>query len=113
MLVTAWGLKQIDAVSNRIFVQNVKPRDFQPCEPFIIQGRPSLDKTGYFEMTDPPGFAGRLEDYKPQHGRPESPDKDDKIAEIHRMKSDGLSYEQIARALKISKGTVSKWLRER
>ncbi len=57
MLATCWGLCQIDAEKNRIYVQNVKPRDFLPCEPFIIQGRPSLNQTGYFELTDPPGFA--------------------------------------------------------
>jgi len=45
MLATRWGLSQIDAASNRIFVQNVKARDFLPCDTFIIQGRPSLDQT--------------------------------------------------------------------
>jgi hypothetical protein len=29
-------------VKNRIYVQNVKARDFQPCEPFIIEGRPQV-----------------------------------------------------------------------
>src|SRR5262249_54762345 len=58
MLATCWGLSQIDANSTRIYVQNVKARDFQPCEPFIIQGRPSIDATGYFELPTPSGFAG-------------------------------------------------------
>lgn len=71
MLCTAWGLKQIDPVTNQIYVANVKPRDFQPPEPFIIQGRPSLDQTGYFEMPYPPGYAGALEDHKP-HGAGQS-----------------------------------------
>jgi hypothetical protein len=60
MLATCWGLSQIDATSTRVFVQNVKARDFAPCEPFIIQGRPSINETGYFELTNPPGFAGTL-----------------------------------------------------
>jgi RecA-family ATPase len=60
MLATCWGLSQIDAASTRIFVQNVKARDFCPCEPFIIQGRPTIDQTGYFELTEPPGFAPLL-----------------------------------------------------
>ena len=109
MLCTAWGLSQIDATSNRIFVQNVKARDFAACEPFILQGRPSLDQTGYFELTHSPGFAGSLLDHKAQSGRKESPDKEQKIAEIHRMKAEGLSCREIATALNISKGTVSKW----
>jgi hypothetical protein len=31
-------------------------RCFSPCEPFIIQGRPSVDQAGYFELTKAPGF---------------------------------------------------------
>jgi hypothetical protein len=64
MLVTAWGISQVDAASNQIYVQNVKPRDFQPCEPFVIQGRPSLDQTGYFELIAPPGFAEDFSKYR-------------------------------------------------
>jgi hypothetical protein len=113
MLVTAWALRQIDPATNRIFIQNVKPRDFQPCEPFIIQGRPSLDQTGYFELTHPPGFAGCLADHvsgEKKGGRPPSADKDQKIPEVRRMKAAGASHEEIGHALNISKGTVSKWL---
>jgi hypothetical protein len=110
MLATCWGLSQVDAGTNRIFVQNVKARDFQPCEPFIIQGRPSIDLTGYFELTEPPGFAGSLAENKPHAGRPELPDKEQKIDEARRMKEAGSSYQRIADTLEISKGTVSKWL---
>jgi hypothetical protein len=39
ILVTCGGLSQIDAASNRNFAQNVKARDFFPCEPFIIHLR--------------------------------------------------------------------------
>ena len=110
MLVTAWGLKQVDAASNSIYIANVKPRDFQPCEPFIIQGRPSLDQTGYFEVTHPPGFAGALEDHKQGRGRPEVANKESKIAEAREMKQQGASYRQIAKQLGVSTGTVSGWL---
>jgi hypothetical protein len=110
MLATCWGLSQVDATSNRIFVQNVKARDFSPCEPFVIQGRPSIDAGGFFELTEPPGFAGTLEDHKQSRGRPEIANKDSKIAEARRMKQEGASYRQIARELGISVGTVSAWL---
>src|SRR5208337_5571615 len=36
MLTTAWGVKQIDAASNILHIENIKPRDFQPCGPFQI-----------------------------------------------------------------------------
>lgn len=111
MLATCWGICQIEAAQNRIYVQNVKARDFLPCEPFIIQGRLSIDQSGYFALTDPPGFAGSFSEAKPQAGRRESFDKAEKIAQIKRMLSEGKSYEEIASALGISKGTISKWLK--
>lgn len=52
-----WGLKQIDPVTNSTYIANVKPRAFEPCEPFIIQGRPCLDQTGYFDMTHLPALS--------------------------------------------------------
>jgi hypothetical protein len=110
MLSTCWGLSQIDATSNRIFVQNVKPRDFLPCEPFIIEGRPSLDQTGYFELTHPPGFAGSLSDNKSQPGRPQTSEKEDKLALARQMKDAGRSYRDIAREIGVSKSAVSNWL---
>jgi hypothetical protein len=111
MLVSCWGLSQIDSTTNRIFVQNVKARDFSPCLPFIIEGRPSIDQSGYFELTHPPGFAGNLSDNKSgRGGRPEVPDKDEKIAEARRLKEQGLSHRDIANKLGISTGTISTWL---
>jgi AAA domain/DnaB-like helicase N terminal domain len=110
MLCTAWGLKQIDPASNRIYIANVKPRDFYPCEPFIIKGRPSLDQTGYFEMTDPPGFAGNLSEHTPSTGRPGLADKEHKTAEARKLKEQGRSYRDIAQALGISKSKVGQLL---
>lgn len=110
MLCTAWGLKQIDPATNQIYIANVKPRDFQPCEPFIIQGRPSLDQTGYFEMTHPPGYAGSLSDHTQSVGRPEMPNKDQKAAQARRLKEQGISYRDIATALGISKSAVGQLL---
>jgi hypothetical protein len=51
MLCTAWGLSQVDSAATRIYVQNVKARDFLPCAPFIVQGRPSINETGFFDLT--------------------------------------------------------------
>lgn len=113
MLVTCWGLVQIDPASNRIFVQNVKPRDFQPCEPFIIQGRPSINDTGYFELTEPPGFAGNLADHKDRKpGRPGCPDKNEKFTQAVRLKQQGKSLREIAEELGIPKSTVSDWFKK-
>jgi hypothetical protein len=112
MLAACWGLRQIDAASNRIFVQNVKARDFSPCEPFIIQGRPSIDESGYFELLNPPGFAGRLTENNHQVGRPETAGKREKVLLAMHMKREGASYREIARACGVSKDTAKKWIAE-
>jgi len=60
MLTTCWGIKQLDADQNIIHVQNVKPRDFQPCGPFQIVGRPFINETGDFRLHKRPGECGSL-----------------------------------------------------
>jgi hypothetical protein len=109
MLCTAWGLKQIDPATNSIYIANVKPRDFQPCEPFIIKGRPCLDETGYFEMTHPPGFAGTLSEHR-DVGRPELPEKDEKVAEARRLRAQGMSFRDIGSRLGVKVPTLHSWL---
>jgi hypothetical protein len=111
MLCTCWGVRQIDAERNRVYVQNVKPRDFLPCQPFIIQGRPSIDETGYFELTESPGFAGELGEHvsKEKGGRPATI-PEEKMAEAFRLQSQGKSYRQIGEELHVSKTTVERWL---
>ena len=65
ILATAWGLKQIEARSNTIFVQNLKPRDFEPCGPFELIGRPDIDQAGDFRMLKKPDECGTLADEQP------------------------------------------------
>jgi len=62
MLTTAWGVKQIDAASNILHIENIKPRDFQPCGPFQIIGRPHIDDSGDFQILKRPGECGSLMD---------------------------------------------------
>jgi hypothetical protein len=46
MLSTAWGVRQVDGARTALYVQNLKPRDFQPCQPFLLEGRPHLGQVG-------------------------------------------------------------------
>ena len=62
MLTTAWGVKQIDEGSNVLHLENIKPRDFQPCGPFQIIGRPFINEIGDFRILKRPGDCGRLAD---------------------------------------------------
>jgi len=108
MAATVWGLSQVNAESNTIFVQNVKARDFAPPEAFIIEGRPSIDQKGSFELTHPPGFAGVLGDHKNQGGRPPVPDKEAKRSQARELKQRGLSVRGIADEIGLSPTTVHR-----
>lgn len=65
MLSTAWGVRQIDKQQNILHVENVKPRDFEPCGPFQIIGRPHIDQEGDFRLHKAPEECGYLADELP------------------------------------------------
>ncbi len=48
MVATAWGVRQTDSTRNIIHIENIKPRDFEPCGPFEIIGRPYIEPRGRF-----------------------------------------------------------------
>lgn len=113
MVCTCWGVRQIDPVRNRLYVQNVKPRDFQPCAPFVLEGRPHLDNSGHFVMTHRPGNAGELSEHlarRKRCGRPATPERDEKLAEAVALRADGLSLREIADKIKVAKSTLDRWL---
>jgi hypothetical protein len=113
MLCCAWGIRQIDPKSNRIYVENVKGRDFQPCAPFVLEGRPHLDRDGDFRMIDPPGMALEMGEYLGgKGGRPALPDREEKKQQASSMHAQGKSLRDIGTALGVSKTCVEKWLRE-
>jgi hypothetical protein len=60
MASTAWGIRKVDEVKNLAYVQNVKPRDFEPPEPFLIRLRPDIDKRHRIGMEKPPGVCGSM-----------------------------------------------------
>jgi hypothetical protein len=92
MLTTAWGIKQLNGAQNLIHIENIKPRDFQPCGPFQIAGRPFIDNTGDFALHKRPGECGALQDEQ-------GPDRDKGGASIQSRE---------ARAANIA--LLSKWL---
>jgi hypothetical protein len=113
MLCTCWGVRQIDAAINRLYVQNVKPRDFQPCAPFILEGRPHLDMTGQFQMPLAPGEAGELSEHLPRRNigrRPSTHDKEEKMAQAAAFRAKGYSIRAIAAQMGVGKSTVDRLL---
>lgn len=65
ILATAWGIKQLDRATNTIHIENLKPRDFQPCGAFQIIGRPHIDRDGDFALLKSPDECGVLSDEQP------------------------------------------------
>lgn len=112
MISTAWGVRQIDTTVNRIWVQNVKHRDFEACEPFILEGRPYIDTAGSFWMSNPPGTAGELKQYIERAGRPVMANKEKQISECLQLHQEGKSLRDIARQLKLGKSTVQDWIKQ-
>lgn len=110
LISTCWGIRQIDPTRNRIFIQNTKARDFEPCEPFILEGRPHLNAAGQFFMHARPGEAGELRTYlELKGGRPPAPDQQEKIEQALEMRRQGKSNREIATALGVSHTTINKW----
>ena len=77
ILATAWGIKQIEAKANVVYVQNLKPRDFEPCGPFQLMGRPMIDQTQDFAMYKNPDECGPLYDEQPNITRSSNSAKKD------------------------------------
>jgi hypothetical protein len=102
MAATCWVVKQTDKASTRLFVKNVKPRDFEPCEPFELERRPYIDQTGQFVMSKAPGEADAptVEKLNKKAGQQ---------AEARVMFAAGHPLVEIAKHLKVSDKTVQRW----
>ena len=113
MLSTCWGMSQVDANSNRLYVENLKARDFQPCGAFVLEGRPHLDRTGQFEMVEAPGAAVELRDYltRRRGARRPRPTRARKLQRAIEMRDEGSSLREIAATLSESQKapSVSGW----
>jgi hypothetical protein len=65
MASTVWGFRRLtpadDQTRNLVYVQNVKPRDFLPPEPFLLRLRPDIDDRGLIGMEKKPGECDSME----------------------------------------------------
>jgi len=102
MLSTAWALRQIDRDRNRIFVQNIKARDFEACQSFVLEGRPHIDETGSFKMITPPGEVKAK-------GRRQSADKEECVLRAKSLKADGWTDEEVGREVGKDARTIRRW----
>ena len=121
LCATCWGVKQIDEKLNQVIVKNCKPRDFQPCEPFIIQGRPFINETGTFRVVaqDVP-FDGKAHQYNAILFTNEMQtvletydlEKQKKLVTALTDHQKGFPNTAIAKKLDVSHTTIAKWLAE-
>jgi hypothetical protein len=100
MLSTAWAIKQQDFATNRLLVKNIKPRDFEPCQPFELEGRPWIDTAGSFKMIAQPGMV---------HSAPLHNAEKPEITTARRMRAEGKTLTDIATALGVQPRTVERW----
>lgn len=122
-LATCWAVKQIDAESNTVHVENVKPRDFAPPGPFELVGRPHIDNTGDFMLLKAPGQCGTLaEEAPPLLGGNKQAMRDAKASNKQLLKA-WLAEDQtyslaylvdrfLAAGIPIDRATVSRYRRE-
>ena len=116
MLCSCWGLRMCDVGRTKLWIQNVKARDYQPCEPFVVEGRPHLALTGNFKLTHEPGLAGELSEHLTRRGntggRPRNEEVVEQATEILQLHAQGVGTREIARRLGVPKSTVSRLITE-
>ena len=125
MVVTAWGIKQIDASANIIHVENIKPRDFAPPAPFQLIGRPYISEEGDFRLHKSPGMCGSLaneQDPDQPRGGAKAEAREARARNIQLLKSwlaedpnqtsDQLSERFKAKGIDVSPATVRKYKTE-
>jgi hypothetical protein len=117
---TVWGVRQL--AGDIAHIQNIKPRDFEPCGPFQIAARPHLNQSNNFGICKRPGecelLAEEMPDTKKKSGA--SPDTREtkalKMALLRRLYAEdpGRTWEEIvsifkAEGLEIARGTIRKY----
>jgi hypothetical protein len=125
MVATCWGIKQLDACENIVHIENVKPRDFQPPQPFQLIGRPYITDEGDFRMHKKPTECGSLMDEQQpgrDRGGASSLDRERRAANIALLRGwlkddPGLTSEEVARkfrneGIEIGRSTVRKYKME-
>lgn len=55
---SGWGVRELPG--SIVHIQNIKPRDFEPCGPFQLAARPHLTEYGNFALHKAPGACGLL-----------------------------------------------------
>ena len=101
-----------DVSRTKLWIQNVKARDFLPCDPFVVEGRPSIDLDGGFKLTHEPGLAGEMSEHLPHRGGHRNEEALSQLPQILALHAQRVGTREIGRRLNISQSTVSRYIRE-
>ena len=116
MLCSCWGLRMCDVSRTKLWIQNVKARDYMPCDPFVVEGRPSIDLDGHFKLTHEPSLAGDLSEHLPRRGnpggRPRNEEATEQATQILALHAQGVGTREIGRRVGVPKSTVSRLINE-
>jgi Bifunctional DNA primase/polymerase, N-terminal/AAA domain len=108
MLSTCWGVYQVNREKNKIYVENLKPRDFQPREPFTIEGRPYIDQIGDFgNFADAEEFSTYKAGKRAENKKRRQTERD----QVMGLLALGKTQVEIGEALKLSQPTISRLIR--
>jgi hypothetical protein len=114
MLAAAWGVAKVDQPTTRLYLENVKARDFNPDGGFLIEGRPYIDADGHFRMIKTPGTANFADERRAAGGqvggRPVTAATSDNVERAKALRADGKSQRAIAEELGVSASTVNRLL---
>jgi hypothetical protein len=105
-----FGLRKIskteDIRSARVLVECVKPGDFNPPAPFVLEGRPHIDEGKGLQITTPPGqvdpatLAAVVRDEQKKGGRKPDPEKKQRAELMRQWVKEGKTKKEIVAALK-------------
>jgi hypothetical protein len=115
MLATCWGLAKVDANWAQIHVECVKDRDFRETpKPFVLEGRPHIDKVGKFKLLKSPGTAPSYQSVKQAArgarggGKNKVMVTDEVRREVIELHKTGLSYRDIGNQTGLKKDKVAE-----
>ena len=107
MLSAGWAVKLTDAEMTELYVKNVKARDFEPCQPFQLTGRPHINVIGSFVMTAQPGLVHAPQSKTRRAALLTNAD----LPAVAAMKREGKGLREIGEHFGVSKDAVSRLLR--
>ena len=108
-----WATRIVNLKSTRLYIKNVKGRDLEPPDPFMIEGRPWIDETHDFKLVSAPGLVIPLKELSCLQDKAKKKEQDTEVKYQNAcaLFEQKLTNESIARTMHIKKQTVSDFFK--